>query len=488
MDFDVIIIGGGMGGLSCAAFLVSSGLKTLILEKRRTLGGCCTSFIKKGFTFDWSVQSIGECHKDGIIGRILSKLEVFDDIKFIPVEPARLYHFPDFTFEQSSHLDIHIEKLCQFFPKEKKSIKKVYYYFQEIYKEITRMGDKKNLKEFRFDKLFPYCYQYHSTTLKAFLDSIIYDNRLKSLISARSSYVLLPPEEASLIGMAALEMSYFSGGTFVVKGKVEDLPLLIAKGIRNKGGEIWLKSKAEKVIVENNQVKGVIVNNQFISSKVVVIAKDVLTGLLKLVGEKKFPLRYIKRLKNMIPSLSYFITYLGIEGNIPFTSSNQEFFSSYNLKKEYDNIKKGVFDPNASFYLMAPSLLNQSHAPSGYSTVCLSYKAPYQILHGWEKSKRYILADHLIKKAKKVIPNIEKRIKVKWISTPKTIFKITGGTMGAAYGWAQIPRQAGINRLGNTTPIENLYICGHWSRPGGGLAAVAHSGELTYKAIINSSL
>ncbi len=64
-DTDVIIIGAGVAGLICGCLLAKKGLKVLTIEKNQRVGGCCSSFQKDGFSFDLSVQSIGECAKGG---------------------------------------------------------------------------------------------------------------------------------------------------------------------------------------------------------------------------------------------------------------------------------------------------------------------------------------------------------------------------------------------------------------------------------------
>jgi prolycopene isomerase len=78
-----------------------------------------------------------------------------------------------------------------------------------------------------------------------------------------------------------------------------------------------------------------------------------------------------------------------------------------------------------------------------------------------------------------MIPDLRQRIVLQVSSTPITIERMTGNRWGAAYGWAQIPRQAGIYRLNRVSPIEGLYLAGHWTAPGGGVAAAMASGQIT---------
>jgi prolycopene isomerase len=110
-------------------------------------------------------------------------------------------------------------------------------------------------------------------------------------------------------------------------------------------------------------------------------------------------------------------------------------------------------------------------------------KAPYHFSRDWDQKVIDQLSQHLISRASVLVPDLNKRILTKAEATPKTIEKWTGNLQGAAYGWAQIPGQSGIHRLQRTTPIPNLFLTGHWTSPGGGIAAVVASGELTAEAI-----
>ena len=94
-DMDVIIIGAGMAGLTSGCLLAQKGLKVLMIEKNKRVGGCCASFQKDGFSFDLSVQSLGECRRGGRVWNLLKKLDLLDHVHFISLEPAREYHFPD---------------------------------------------------------------------------------------------------------------------------------------------------------------------------------------------------------------------------------------------------------------------------------------------------------------------------------------------------------------------------------------------------------
>jgi prolycopene isomerase len=177
---------------------------------------------------------------------------------------------------------------------------------------------------------------------------------------------------------------------------------------------------------------------------------------------------------------------LGIEGGLDELSvSNNEVFSEDPLQKEYQFLYQNQISEKAPFYLLAPSKVNSSHAPKGKNTLCLSYKTSYHFSPDWDQRIKDELSQRLINKASAFISNLEKRIVVKVETTPKTIEQWTRNRWGAAYGWSQIPRQSGIHRLSRTTPIPDLYLSGHWTSPGGGIAGVVASGELTAETVWN---
>jgi prolycopene isomerase len=481
MDYDVIIIGAGLGGLVCGALLAQKGLRAVILEKKAQIGGCCTSFQRKGFTFDLSVQSIGGCREGERVWKLLDALGLRASIELFPLDPAREYHFPGRTIIQYADLNAHLEYLTSLFPTERDGIKEVYRVYRSLAEEIDRFPHTLSwFDPSHVEREFPFTFRYREETLQGLLDAFIKDPWLKVVLGVRSSYALLPPSQLSLIAMASLEMSYLQGGVAVLKGKMEDLPYLLAQGFMRQGGELETRHEVKNITVDKGKAIGVLLKGgEKITSRAVISNADATTTFLKMIGEQALPAGWSKRLKGMRPSFSYFIIYLGIKGDLNLSCSNNEVFPQYDLEEEYRSLEKGRIRATPPYYLLAPSLVNPAHAPEGYSTICLSYKAPYRLTGGWDEGVRRNLAERLISQAEEMIPDLRQRIVLQVSSTPITIERMTGNRWGAAYGWAQIPRQAGIYRLNRVSPIEGLYLAGHWTAPGGGVAAAMASGQIT---------
>jgi phytoene dehydrogenase-like protein len=248
------------------------------------------------------------------------------------------------------------------------------------------------------------------------------------------------------------------------------------------------KQEVTRILVKDKRAIGIRTREGAeYTGRVIVSNCDATMTFCGLVEKGVISPRFLSRLQRMKPSLSYYISYLGIDGSLDqeIPCANNEIFHDYDPLKEYDALSKKQLPQNASYYLLAPSLVNPDHAPKGMSTLCLSFKIPYAYSRTWDDNVRRNLSQRLLEKASEMIPNLRDRILVMEDSTPVTIERMTNNRSGSAYGWAQYPRQAGIYRLNRATPLKNLYLTGHWTSPGGGISAVVASGEITADLIWN---
>jgi prolycopene isomerase len=269
---------------------------------------------------------------------------------------------------------------------------------------------------------------------------------------------------------------------------MEMLPRLLMEKVIELGGRVQTREEVTRILVAGKKAFGIRTRNGAeYTGRIVVSNCDATLTFHELVEEGVLTPRFLSRLKGMKPSFSYYILYLGIEGSLDeeLTCSNNEIFFDYDPLREYDALSKNQLSTNPSFYLLAPSLINPDHAGEGLSTLCLSFKVPHGYSRTWGNDVRRNLSRQLLDNASDLIPHLRDRIVVKADSTPLTIERMTNNRCGSAYGWAQYPRQAGIYRLNRTTSIEDLYLTGHWTAPGGGISAVVASGEITSDLIWN---
>ncbi|HJX69940.1 MAG TPA: NAD(P)-binding protein, partial [Dehalococcoidia bacterium] len=114
-SYDAVVIGGGIGGLTCGALLARNRMSVLIAEQGSKPGGCCTSFEHRGYTFDNGLSALTGCEIGGAIYQTLEELELRDEIEFIKMEPAIRVIGSDYEVRISSAEGLE-DRLIEIFP------------------------------------------------------------------------------------------------------------------------------------------------------------------------------------------------------------------------------------------------------------------------------------------------------------------------------------------------------------------------------------
>ena len=161
--------------------------------------------------------------------------------------------------------------------------------------------------------------------------------------------------------------------------------------------------------------------------------------------------------------------------------------STYDTEQHFRDLKTRMLDENAPDPLFRFQLANRSDptsAPPGKTALVIhNIRAP---LDGWEDpdfEKR--VADVMIKRAEKKIPGLSKNIEFQEFWSPRTIDRYAMSGADASIGWALTPSQVGPKRMAQETPIQNLYLSGHWTRPALGIIAAVISGLQSARMVLS---
>lgn len=453
--YDAIVIGAGVAGLVCAAFLAKCGKKVLMVEQHFIPGGYCTSFKRKGFTFDAAVHHIGGCGKWSVVGRCFKTLGIGMD--FYPLDPMDHLIFPNFSIEIPADLDEYIARLQNRYPVEKDNIKDFFQDFIKLYR-ATFNNEKSQI----IDK-------YKDQTYSEMLDAFFKNDELKMILAGQWGYIGLPPTQASAIAMCQMMINYLKDGAFFPAGGTQEFANAIFKKFIDFGGHVMLSSRVKKILLNGNSVKGIkLQDGKEIPSGLVVSNIDARQTFFDLL-EGKLDSSFVKKVEGMRESCSFFLLYLGVGGDVDLAKVKRGFYhtatDASTMDKEW-------------LYISVPTKISPTLAPLNkqiISVVVYLNKAMYKNVTDW-KSFKESMTLQTINRLESYIPNLNKYIEVKESATPKTLERYTSNTNGAAYGWEVAVDQMWENRLPQKTPIENLYLTGHWTRPGPGICAVVSSG------------
>lgn len=492
--FDAIIIGAGLGGLSCAAAFTRQGFKPLILEQHYRAGGYATTFERPGgFVFDVSLHSTTVGERDGI-HNLIPGLPEITDVKFVPHPNLYRVIYPDYDIRvPQKDLAGYIDILTGHFPDEKQGIKGIFEDMQGVSKDISKLSSARGQIDMtKFPVEYPYLFKSYGKTWGDMLDERIKNPKLRAIISTLWLYYGLPPSKLASIYYAMPTIGYLEDGGYYPIGRSQNISNAMVKFIEERGGKVMLQNHVEKILVKDHSAYGVRTDDgKEYTAKVVVSNANAYDTFHTMMEEDEFLKDYLMRMNQLSISLSSFQVFLGLKkdliGEIGITDTEIFYETGYDIEAGYKTALDADIE-NAGYGITLYDNIYRGYSPEGKNTINIislqgfdhwkKYEADY-----WKGNKTAYLAekermaDILINMAEKtLLPGLSKAIEVKEIGTPLTNVRYTGNYRGAIYGWDQTLDNSGPRRLPHTTPIKNLYLSGAWTSPGHGYGGVLWSG------------
>lgn len=492
-DYDVVVIGGGVGGLSAGSILAKQGRKVLVLEQSERIGGCCSTFEKEGFKFDVGasvveiIQPIETAFKE--LGT-----SFFKECDLIPVDPIYSYIEPN-----GNHIDypVSIEETKRVYeeidPHDAEAwTRMVDYFFDMINKMINvyAVNPANNVLDMikivmkypgmvKFIPLFLNSYQ--DVLEKYFRNPIILET-----MAFQSYYVGLPPELCP--GYVALIPYSEHEGIYYPRGGMIEIPEAFRRVGAGFGMELRLNTAVDKVIVRNRRACGVVLEDGTeISSDVVVSDVHALTLYFKMIGEEHIPLLSRIGLKSIKPSMGSPMIYLGLDYKPPLTAHHSLTIESMDLMNDYwwNYHLKGKLPPEPFSLICWTSDTDPGMAPEGMHLLNIMNVGPYDLVGTtWEKEKE-LLADRVIDYLDSfAVPGLKDHVVYKEVCTPVDMERLLRNPEGCIYGInMDLPNSACFRPSAKSKAIKGLYLVGASTHPGGGVPTVTASGYNAAKLI-----
>jgi phytoene dehydrogenase-like protein len=501
--YDAIVIGAGLGGLSCGAAFARRGFKVLVLEKHSKPGGYATTFKRPGgFVFDASLHSTTVGERDGVHNLIPGWPEI-KDVAFVPHTDIYRAIYPDADIRvPARNVPGYIKLLADRFPEERERVQGLFDDMAGIVRDINAISGAQSPPDMsQYPKLYPYLMKAFGKPWSAVVDARIKNSKLKGIISSLWGYYGLPPSKLSSFYYALPTMGYLSQGGYYPLGKSQAISNALAKFIADHGGTVRLSSKVEKILVRDKTAVGVATagGGEF-KARVVVSNANAYDLFHKMVAPADRPQDFLERMDRMSPSLSTFQVFLGLKKNLvkEVGIKDTEIFwnSGYDVESDYAACVRG--EVGGGFGLTLYDNLFPEYSPAGKNTLSImtlqgyepwmKYEAAYfaeqKDAYRAEKNRR---ADILIEAVEKtLLPGLRAAVEVKEIATPLTNVRYTGNYRGAIYGWDQTVNNSGPQRMAHKTPLKNLFLAGAWTSPGGGYGAVIPSGLECFSEIMKT--
>jgi all-trans-retinol 13,14-reductase len=513
-DWDAIVIGSGLGGLTTAAYLTANGLRTLVLEQYDVAGGASHVFRRRGgFEFDVGVHYLGDCGPGGRIPAILRGVGLEGRIEFLPMDPEGFdtLLFPGLTFRVRRGWERYEQDLVDAFPGEERGLRRCVGLLCKIATQAMAVGPPANVREALLTPLrAPALVRWSSRTLADLFDACGLSERARAVLAGESGTYGAPPSRASVLMHAVLIDHYLREGGFYPKGGGQVIAANLLDVVRSHGGAVRTRARVERILLEGGRAAGVrLANGEELRAPVVVSNADLKRTYLDLIGAARLSPRTLARLRRMRMSLPLFCVYLGLDVDLRerMPNTNYLLFPSWDTEASYRDCYEGRFPDEPPVYLTAATVKDPhtpALAPPGCSSVQLMTIAPPQHSHwqveegrpegrGYSRNPAYRavkreMTERMIDAAAQLVPDIREHIVWEEAATPITHERYTLATGGTAYGLEHSPDQWGLRRPRSKTEIDGLFLAGASTFYAHGVLGVMLGGVACAGAVLGRDL
>lgn len=484
MQSKILIIGGGVAGLSTGIYGQLNGYDTEILEMHSQPGGQCTAWRRKDYTFDYCIHwLVGSSHgpfhevwKE--TGALNGKTRMWDPDRFVTM---RLEDGSDFIIY--SGVDRWEEYLLGLAPEDSRPIKL-------MCGHMRRMSRMEMFSKAYFDRnLFDYLrmvrrsapalrlfFKYGKTSLEDYFKKLGFRSPLleKSLMTMAGAM-----GDFSAIGFL-MALTWFSQNNagYPIGGSMP-FTMRMAERYRELGGTFSGRSRVEKIMVHNGRAVGVRLSNGSVKYADYVVGACDLHALMYDMLDGKYLNPKIERAFDSWPLFPPIV-------QVSFGIDRQVNCNSHNLQ---------VYAPGSSIGSTALkagyTISNYNHdpeiTPAGKCVMKLIFDSPFEIWDDMgddeyreEKLEIHRKACILLEEA---YPEVKGHIEVVDVATPLTGVRYTGVWKGSYEGF--LPSSSNMTKIlkYDVPGLHNLYLAGQWLQPGGGLPPSAQSGKWVIKLI-----
>ena len=523
--YDVIIIGAGHNGLVCAAYLLQEGYSVLLLESRSIPGGGATTeelMPQEAPGFKFNPCAIN--HLFIFLGPVIQELKLHKyGLEYLECDPVAFCPHPDGKYflahksvektcaEIARYSERDAQKYAEYTEFWQRFVKAVTPFFNAAPKSIVDIVGSYGLKN--LPDLFSILGGTNTTLdlLRTLLSSPIdnineyFDSEFVKAPLARLSAELSSPPSQKAMSFGAMMMALrHNPGMARPRGGTGALTKALVKCVTSKGGVILTDQKVEKVLVDNGKAVGVRVagGKEYRANKGVISSLDAKRLFLQHIDPSDVDTadaNLRERLDRRIVNNNETILKIDCALSEPLHFEHHQHKDEYligsiliadsvnHVEQAHSEITLGkIPDEDPSMYVVMPTGLDPSMAPSGKHTLWIEFFAPYQIAGaegtglkgtGWTDELKNKVADRVLDKLAQYSPNLKHSIIARHVESPAELAQRMGTYGGNYYHIDMTLEQMlcfrPLPEIANyKTPIDNLYLTGAGTHPGGSISGL----------------
>lgn len=459
--YDVIIIGGGLGGLSSGVMLSKEGLNVCVLEQHSVIGGCLQSFQRNGRILDTGMHYVGSLAEGQILHQYFKYLGVVNALNLRKLDESGFDHFYFGDGESYCHAmgyDRFVDNLSTRFPKENANIKS----FAKLLQQVGKLISPEILKEGRISNGG---IEYMSMSAYNEIERYVRDENLRRVLAGNCGLFAGNKLTTSLYEYGMITHSNIEGAYAFEDGSQQLADLLVQQIIQN-GGDVLLKSKVSKIALNGDNVEYVeLANSEKLSAKWIISSLHPSTTFSLLENNRIYKKAFFTRINSLANTYGLFTTYLLLRPNtIRYVNQNHYLFNNPDVWAMYGDYNG--YNIPSTLLCMQPS-----HNSEFTNVITLLTPMPFSVCEKWSDSTignrgddykefKECFSDAVIDFVSQYHPNLRQSIDKVYTASPLTYRDYTSTPEGSAYGIIKDCRNPMVTLMPARTRIGNLLLTG----------------------------
>ena len=455
-----VIIGSGLGGLSCGCILAKNGYEVTILEQGTQIGGCLQCFRRGDAVFETGMHYIGSADPGQTLNMIWHYLDIDSDIPLERLNPGGydVVSFQGEHYKFANGKENFIDTLAEQFPKSRDELAKYHDLIQTVVSSAA-MHSLNSHVDINVNA------DYQIVSVNEVLDRVISDPLLRQVLAGIQP-LYAGEKDRTPFFTHALIFDFYNQSAFRIVGGSSLVADALNKTLQKNGGKVLTRHKAVKIECDDSHATAVITANGERFPADLIISAIHPARTMPLIDSHLIRPTYRRRMECSKNTTAAFTVYLKFKKDaVRYLNSNLYYYRSNSTWgcESYDDSSW----PKCILYMHSCHQKNPLYAETGEIITYMQFEEMQQWVgthighrgEDYEAFKRR-KAETVIAALEQEIPGISNQIERYYTSTPLTYLDYTDIPEGSMYGIAKDVSEFGQVGITSRTRIPNLLLTG----------------------------